>query len=96
MESCSLVVSQILDELPSREHDIGNHTKLCKIITPNYGLSKSAQTFPVGFLYLLSTHPIHVVVWRNFSFHKQIYNVLHMDPQTSSYLQCTFHTDNNH
>ena len=32
------------------------------------GLSKSAQTFTVGFVKLLSTHPIHFVVWRNFPF----------------------------
>ena len=29
-------------------------------------LSKSAQTFTVGFVKLLSTHPIHIVVWGNF------------------------------
>ena len=29
---------------------------------------KFAQTFTVGFLKLLSTHPIHIVVWGNFPF----------------------------
>ena len=29
---------------------------------------KSAQTFTVGFVKLLSTHPIHIVVWGNFPF----------------------------
>ena len=32
------------------------------------GLSKSAQTFTVGFIKLLSTHQIHIVVWGNFPF----------------------------
>ena len=32
------------------------------------GLSKSAQAFTVGFLKLLSIHPIHIVVWENFPF----------------------------
>ena len=32
------------------------------------GLSKSAQTFTVGFVKLLPTHPIHIVVWGNFPF----------------------------
>ena len=31
------------------------------------GLFKSAQTFTVGFVKLLSTHPIHIV-WGNFPF----------------------------
>ena len=31
------------------------------------GLSISAQTFTVGFVKLLSTHPIHIVVWGNFN-----------------------------
>ena len=38
------------------------------------GLSKSAQTFTVGFVKLLSTHPIHIVVWGNFSFNRNAYN----------------------
>ena len=33
-----------------------------------FGLSKPAQTFTVGFVKLLSTHPIHIVVWGNFPF----------------------------
>ena len=32
---------------------------------------KSAQTFTVGFVKLLSTHPIHIVVWGNFPFKLQ-------------------------
>ena len=35
-------------------------------------LSKSAQTFTVGFVKLLSTHPIHIVVWGNFLFNISI------------------------
>ena len=32
------------------------------------GLSKSAHTFTVGFIKLLTTHPNHIVVWGNFPF----------------------------
>ena len=32
VESCSLVVSEVLAELSPREGDIGIQTKLCKII----------------------------------------------------------------
>ena len=47
----------------------GRHTQLCIITSLKYGLSKSAQTFTVGFVKLLSTHhPIHIVVWGNFPF----------------------------
>ena len=45
----------------------GRHTQLC-IITSLNGLSKSAQTFTVGFVKLPSTHPIHIVVWGHFPF----------------------------
>ena len=44
-----LVISHILAELHPE-------TQLCI-----NGLSKSAQTFTVGFVKLLSTHPIHIV-----------------------------------
>ena len=63
MESCSFVVLQILEELLSREGDIGIETELCKIIQLK-GLPKFAQTFTVGFLKLLSTHPTHSVLLR--------------------------------
>ena len=57
MESCPLVISHILAEFhPER----ATYTTL--------QLSKSAQTFTVGFVKLLSTHPIHIVVWGNFPF----------------------------
>ena len=29
---------------------------------------KSGQTFTIGFVKLLSSHPIHIVVWGNFPF----------------------------
>ena len=47
----------------------GQHTKVCIILLN--GLSKCAQHFTVGFLKLLSTHPIHIVVWGNFPFKEQ-------------------------
>ena len=55
MSSCDITYS---GRVPSREGDI---------LLLN-GLSKSAQTFTVGFVKLLSTHPIHIVVWGNFPF----------------------------
>ena len=36
----------------------------------------SAQTFTVGFVKLLSTHPIHIVVWGNFPFNKLSQNLV--------------------
>ena len=32
----------------------------------SYGLSKSAEAITVGFVKLLSTHPIHIAAWGNF------------------------------
>ena len=63
MESCPLVISHILAEFhPERATSttLHNHLELLN------GLSNSAQTFTVGFVKLLSTHPIHIVVWGNF------------------------------
>ena len=42
----------------------GQHTKLCIISS----LERIAQNVTVGCLELLSTHPIHIVVWGNFPF----------------------------
>ena len=47
LSSCDITYS---GRVPSRQGDIHNL------------LSKSAQTFTVGFVKLLSTHPIHIVV----------------------------------
>ena len=64
MESCPLVISHILAEFhPER----ATYTTLHKSLLLN-GFSKSAQTFTVGFVKLLSTHSIHIVVWGNFPF----------------------------
>ena len=68
MESCPLVISHILAEFhPERATytTLHNHLELLN------GLSKSAQTFAVGFVNLLSTHPIHIVVWGNFPFNNR-------------------------
>ena len=62
--SCPLVISHILAELNAERatySTLHNHFYL-------NGLCKSAQTFTVGFVKLLSTHPIHIVVWGNFPF----------------------------
>ena len=56
---CGITDSGIV---PSREGDIHNFAKSLFL----NGSSKSAQTFTVGFIKLLSTHPIHIVVWGNF------------------------------
>ena len=64
MESCPIVISHILAEFhPER----ATYKTLYSNFSLN-GLSKSAQTFIDGFLKLLSTHPIHIVVWGNFPF----------------------------
>ena len=56
-----LVVSQILAEFrPERATYTFNDM--------NWFPSKFAQNLTVGFLKLLSTHPIHIVVWGNFPF----------------------------
>ena len=55
MESCPLVISHILAEFhPERATYTTLHALLLN------GLSKSAQTFTVGFVKLLSTHPIQI------------------------------------
>ena len=43
----------------------GRHTQVCIITSLKWiiQMTKSAQTVTVGFLKLLSTHPIHIVVW---------------------------------
>ena len=56
----------IFCRVPSREGDIHNFAYSLLL----NGLSKSAQTFTVGFVKLLSTHPIHIVVWGNFPFNE--------------------------
>ena len=45
----------------------GRHTKLC-IITSLKWIIQICSTFTVGFLKLLSVHPIHIVFWGNFPF----------------------------
>ena len=54
--------------VPSREGDIHNFAYSLLLNE----LSKSAQTCTVGFVKLLSTHPIHIVVWGNFPFKDQM------------------------
>ena len=67
MESCPLVISPILAEFhPER----ATYTTFFKSLLLN-GLSKSAQTFTVGFVKLPATHPIHIVVWGNFPFKRR-------------------------
>ena len=46
----------------------GRHTKLCIISSLKWIIHIFAQNVTVWFLKLLSTHPIHIVVWGNFSF----------------------------
>ena len=66
METCPLVISHILAEFhPER---VTYTTCLLAWSLLLNGLSKSAQTCTVGFVKLLSTHPIHIVVWGNFPF----------------------------
>ena len=59
LSSCDITYS---GRVLSREGVIHNFALLLN------GLSKSAQTFTVGFVKLLSTHPIHIVVRGNFPF----------------------------
>ena len=63
LSSCDITYS---GRVPSREGDTHNFAYSLLL----NGLSKSAQTFTVGFVKLLSTHPIHIVVWGNFPFKK--------------------------
>ena len=66
LSSCDIAYS---GRVLSREGDIH---KFAQSLLLN-GLSKSAQTFTVGFVKLLSTHPIHIVVWGNFPFKEVIH-----------------------
>ena len=71
MESCPLVIPHILAEFhPERVTCIHNFAESLLL----NGLSNSAQTFTVGFVKLLSTRPIHIVVWGNFPF-KHLFRV---------------------
>ena len=63
MERCPLVISHILAEC---HPEMATYTTLHNHFS--FGLSKSAQTFTVGFVKLPSTHSIHIVVWGNFPF----------------------------
>ena len=54
--SCDITYS---GRVPSREGGIQNFAWLFLLD----GLSKFAQSFTVGFVKLLSTHPIHIAVW---------------------------------
>ena len=61
--SCDITDS---GKVPSSEGNIHNFSSLVLL----NGLSKFAQIFTVGFVKLLSTHPIHIVVGGNFPFNK--------------------------
>ena len=52
----------------------GRHTQLC-IITSLKWIIQICSTFTVGFVKLLSTHPIHIDVWGNFPFKKYSNNL---------------------
>ena len=71
MESCPLVISHILAEFHLER---ATYKTLHNYFSDN-GLSNFAQNFTVGFLNLLSTYPIHIVVWGNvpFKLHKHLY-----------------------
>ena len=56
---CFLVVSHILAEF---DPDRAAYTTLHNYIVLLNGFSKISLNFTVGFLTLLSTHPIHIVV----------------------------------
>ena len=64
--SCDITDS---GRVPAREGDIQNFVQFVLL----NGLSKFAQNFTVGFLKVLSTHPIHIVVWGNFPFNMAQY-----------------------
>ena len=67
LSSCDITYS---GRVPSREGDKHNFAQSLLF----NGLSKSDQTFTVGFVKVLSSHPIHIVVWGNFPFkHFEIY-----------------------
>ena len=46
----------------------GRHTQLCIITSLKRVVQILLNTFTVGFVKLLSTHPIHIIVWGNFPF----------------------------
>ena len=69
MESCPLVI--LAEFHPERATYTTLHNHFF------YGLSKSTQTFTVGFVKLLSTYPIHIVAWGNFPFKTGVQVVLH-------------------
>ena len=79
MESCPLMISHILAEFHPERGDIHNFAQSLLL----NGLSKSAQTVTVGFVKLLSTHPIYIFVWGNFPFKR---------PQKPVKLQMTFNS----
>ena len=65
MERGPLVISHILAEFhPERVR----HTQLCIITSLKWIIQISSNCFTVGFVKLLSTHPILFVVWGNFPF----------------------------
>ena len=60
----------------------GRHTKLC-IISSLKRIIQICSKFAVGFLKLLSTHPIHIVVWGNFPFKCSHYpGIIHISYKT--------------
>ena len=65
----------------------GRHTQLCIITSLNW-IIQICSTFTVGFVKLLSTHPIHIGLWGNFPFNSSIpeciIGVLDEDHETSS------------
>ena len=70
MESCSLVISQILAEFRPERATYKTLHKFIILI----GLSKFAKKFTVCFLKLLFTHPISMVVWGNL---REVQNLYH-------------------
>ena len=63
LSSCDITYS---GRVSSREGNIQNCIIAYSVLLNR--LSKAAQTFTVGFVKLLSSHPIHIVVWGNFPF----------------------------
>ena len=59
------MISHILAEF---HPEMATYTTLHNHFSLMHGLSKSAQTFTVGFVKLPSSHSIHIVVWGNFPF----------------------------
>ena len=69
LSSCDITYS---GRVPSREGDIHN---LCIITSLKWSYPNLLTTFTVGFVKLLSTHPIHIVVWGNFPFKNNFISV---------------------